>query len=130
MPVSFSQIQVGGSYSRQQLAALWGYSSFHAIARGIVTPKDDNKIILFITEEKQESAEQYEDSLRGGRLCCEGPTDHFGESRMLSTVSSGDEIHLFYRNRHHSDFQYVGRLTLRGHSVTVGKPTKFEFEVI
>ncbi|MGA3130636.1 MAG: hypothetical protein ABSD59_07530 [Terracidiphilus sp.] len=110
MLVSFSQIQVGDSYSRHQLAALWGCSSFHAIARGIVTPKDDNKIIFFITEEKQESAEQYEDSLRGGKLRCEGPTDHFGESRILSAKSSGDQIHLFYRNRHHSDFEYVGKL--------------------
>ena len=31
---------------------MWGYASFHAIARGVVTPKDDNKIVLFVTEEK------------------------------------------------------------------------------
>lgn len=57
MPVSFGQITVSQSYSRNELAKLWGYASMHAIARGVVTPKDDNKIILFVTREKQTSAE-------------------------------------------------------------------------
>jgi hypothetical protein len=73
MPVTFSEIKVGESYSRNTLAVLWGYSSFHAIARGVVTPKADNKILLFVTENKQESAEQYSDQLRGGMLDWEAP---------------------------------------------------------
>lgn len=72
MSVNFSEIRRGESYSRQVLAELWGYSSFHAISRGVVTPKDDNKIILFVTEEKRQSAEQYADRLNGNLLQWEG----------------------------------------------------------
>jgi hypothetical protein len=60
MPISFANISKGATYSRQVLAELWGYASFHAIARGVVTPRGDNKIVLFVTEEKQPSAEQYD----------------------------------------------------------------------
>ncbi len=56
----FEKIRKGGSYSRPQLAELWGYASFHAIARGVVTPQGKNKIILFVTEEKQAFQEQYQ----------------------------------------------------------------------
>ena len=111
MPISFAKIAKESTYSRQGLAELWGYASFHAIARGVVTPRDDNKIVLFVTEEKQSSAEQYVDRLTGGKLEWEGPTDHFAEDRMLNAASSGDEIHLFHRERHHMEFTYCGRLT-------------------
>ena len=75
MPISFLEIKKGSSYSRQTLAELWGYTSFHAIARGVVTPRKDNKIVLFVTEEKQSSAEQYADRLSGDILEWEGPTN-------------------------------------------------------
>jgi hypothetical protein len=96
MPVTFASINKGLTYSRHELAALWGYASFHALARGVVTPRDDNKIVLFVTEEKQSSAEQYADRLVGGALEWEGPTDHFAEDRMLKATSTGDQIHLFH----------------------------------
>ena len=51
MPISFAKIAKGSNYSRQALAELWGYTSFHAIARGVVTPRNDNKIVLFVTEQ-------------------------------------------------------------------------------
>jgi hypothetical protein len=106
MPVSFAEIQVGCSYSRHDLVSLWGYAGVPAISRGVVTPRDDNKIILFVTHEKQPDHEQYDDELSGNTLRWEGPTDHFAEDRMLAATESGDEIHLFYRDRHHSDFEY------------------------
>ncbi len=113
MPVSFAQITIGGSYSRPQLAILWGYAGSEALSRGVVTPKDDNKIILFVTGEKQESAEQYEDDLVAGRgLLWEGPRDHFAEDRIIEAGHTGDEVHLFYRDRHHTDFTYYGELSL------------------
>ncbi len=40
MPVSFDRIAVGKTYSRNELANLWGYASMHAIARGVVTPRE------------------------------------------------------------------------------------------
>src|SRR4051812_15194627 len=89
MPVSFAQIKVGESYSRQGLAEKWGYAGIQALACGVVTPKDDNKIILFVTHEKQSDAEQYEDELSEGNLHWEGPTDHFAEDRILTTATSG-----------------------------------------
>lgn len=130
MPVSFAQIAVGGSYSRQELAELWGYASIHALARGVVTPKDDNKIILFVTREKQSGAEQYENELSEGALRWEGPTDHFAEERRLGPATSGDEIHLFFRERHHSDFGYYGRLEVARCDRYTDRPSRFVFRVL
>ena len=129
MPISFAKITKGATYSRQALAELWGYASFHAIARGVVTPREDNKIVLFVTEEKQPSAEQYADRLSANKLHWEGPTDHFAEDRMLKALSTGDEIHLFYRERHHSQFTYYGRLELIGQDLRTDKPSQFTFHV-
>lgn len=95
MPISFERISVGASYSRETLARLWGYSSFHALARGVVTPQGDNLIILFVTEEQQTSSEQYVDRLIGNVLYWEGPNDHFAETRMVNSAQTGDQIHLF-----------------------------------
>ncbi len=81
-------------------------------ARGVVTPRDDNKIILFVTHEKPTHFEQYEDQLTGDTPHWEGPTDHFAEDRMLAAGQSGDEMHLFYRDRHGGDFRYQGQLQL------------------
>jgi hypothetical protein len=130
MPVSFTQITVGHSYSRNELAKLWGYASMHAIARGVVTPKDDNKIILFVTREKQTSAEQYEDELSGNELRWEGPNDHFAEDRMIAASEAGDEIHLFYRERHHTDFVYRGQLEVINHERHTNRPSRFVFGVL
>ena len=129
MPITFAKVTKGATYSRQELAELWGYASFHAIARGVVTPRDDNKIVLFVTEEKQSSAEQYADRLSGGKLEWEGPTDHFAEDRMLNAASTGDEMHLFHRERHHTDFTYCGRLVVLSHVRRTDHPSHFTFKV-
>lgn len=129
MRVSFDQVVVGGTYSRKELAELWGYASMHAIARGVVTPKDDNKIILFVTHEKQAGSEQYEDELSGRELRWEGPTDHFAEDRMLAAAQVGDEIHLFYRERHHTNFVYHGKLDVVRHERHSNRPSRFVFSI-
>jgi putative restriction endonuclease len=130
MPISFDQIALGETYSRKHLAHLWGYASFQAIARGVVTPKDDNKIILFVTGEKQASSTQYQDLIQGNRLLWDGPNDHFAEERMLDTSRSGDEIHLFYRDRHHMDFIYQGRLEVVSCTQNTGHPSQFVFTMV
>jgi hypothetical protein len=130
MAVSFNQIAVGESYSRQELADIWGYTGYQALARGVVTPREDNKIILFVTGEKQSSAEQYEDELAGRVLRWEGPTDNFAEERMLAASRVGEEIHLFYRGRHHSDFTYQGRMEVIECERHAGRPSKFTFRVV
>ena len=130
MPISFAKVTKGATYSRQTLAELWGYASFHAIARGVVTPRDDNKIIIFVTEQKQSSAEQYADRLAGNILEWEGPTDHFAEDRMLNAETNGEEIYLFHRERHHSDFTYCGRLKISTHVFHTDRPSRVQFTVI
>ena len=130
MPVSFAQIGVGSTWSRPQLATLWGYAGSEAISRGVVTPKEDNKIILFVTDQKQETAEQYENELVAGRvLLWEGPTDHFAEDRIINASRSGDEVHLFYRDRHHSDFTYCGQLSLYCCERLTDQPSRFVFRI-
>lgn len=130
MPISFARITRGGTYSRQQLAEIWGYSSFHAIARGVVTPRDDKKVVLFVTEQKQSSAEQYADRLSGNILDWEGPTDHFAEDRLLNAAATGEEIHLFHRERHHSDFTYLGHLVVVKSELRADRPSRFTFKVV
>ncbi len=129
MPASFAKITRGSEYSRIELAELWGYSSYHAIARGVVTPRDDNKIILFVTEEKQNSLEQYADFLEGSTLHWEGPNDHFAEGRMLNAANSGDQIHLFHRTRHHTDFTYMGQVAVAGHTAHTLRPSQFTLKI-
>lgn len=126
MAIDFRKIQIGETYTRPELARIWGYAGYQALARGVVTPKDDNKIILFVTEQKQGFQEQYEDKLNGHNLEWEGPTDHFGEERMMNANRSGDEIHVFHRRRHHSAFTYLGRATVRQIFRNSIRPSKFE----
>lgn len=130
MSISFAKITKSTMYSRRTLAELWGYTSFNAIARGVVTPRDDNKIILFVTEQKQSSAAQYADRLSGNVLEWEGPNDHFAEDRMIKAEANGDEIHLFYRARHHSDFTYCGRLKVLSYTLHADRPSHFKLAVL
>lgn len=129
MAVSFHNITLGTDYSRHELADEWGYQSFHAIARGVVTPQDDNKIVLFVTREKQSSAEQYDDHISDDQLHWEGPTDHFAEDRMIPTSSTEDEIHLFFRERHHTDFTYYGRIEVDTCECHIDRPSRFVFRL-
>ncbi|RZU42789.1 DUF3427 domain-containing protein [Edaphobacter modestus] len=129
MPIEFAQLKPGELYSRQILAELWSYKTFHALARGVVTPAGDNKIVLFVTENKQTSSEQYEDKLHEKTLDWEGPNDHFAEKRMLATSTTGEEIHLFHRERHHSDFVYVGQLKILQTELNIDKPSRFRFQI-
>ena len=127
MPVSFEIIRSGKRYSRHELARIWGYSGYQALARGVVTPRNINKIILFVTKDKQGPQEQYADKLAGNILHWEGPTDHFAEERIIEAEKSGDEVHVFYRGRHHMGFMYLGQAKLLLFSKNVSKPSKFEF---
>lgn len=125
MPVSFSSLHVGEAYSRPALARLWGYAGYQSLARGVVTPRDDNKIILFITKNKPDWLEQYQDDLAGNVLSWEGPSDHFAEARMAAALQNGDEIHVFYRDHHHSDFTYEGEFVVSDTHIFADRPSRF-----
>jgi hypothetical protein len=102
--VTFDGLVVGGTYERPELAAMWGYKDWHAIGRGIVTPAKHNVVILFVTREKQAALTQYQDHFEGDELHMDGETNHAADQRIVTASSAGDQIHLFYRDRHHSPF--------------------------
>jgi putative restriction endonuclease len=49
---------------------------------------------------------------------------------MIAAASSGDEIHLFYRDRHHSDFVYYGRLGVVEITRKSDGPSRFIFRLV
>ena len=127
MPISFSNLVPGEVYDRPELAELWGYEDWHAIGRGIVTPARQKYIILFVTREKQAALTQYQDHFEGDLLYMEGETSHANDDRLVQAKDAGDEIHLFYRDRHHSPFTYVGEVHLDEYEIRVEKPSRFVF---
>jgi len=131
-PQSFSTsgLEVGRLYSREALASMWGYKSFHPLARGVVTPKSSNTIILFVSGGENESANGgYNNALIGDQLFWEGPRDHFAESRIISSKSSADKIILFWRDVHRSDFSYKGEIEVASFELSQAEPSKFVFRV-
>jgi putative restriction endonuclease len=125
--VDFSDITLGHEYDRPTLARMWGYESFNALGRGVVTPKGSGKIILFITKEKQESLTQYEDHIEQDILFWEGEKEHRSDGRI---VEGKDPIHVFYRERHHSSFAYYGLAKVLGYKLFKDQPSKFTFQLI
>lgn len=128
MNVSFDQIAVGNAYDRQELANLWGYAGIEALQRGVVTPREDNKIILFVTENKNPDATQYRDRLIGDTLEWEGPNDHFAEDRMIKASTSNDEVHLFHRMNPDEKFTYYGLLNVLDAQRHTDRPSRFTFQ--
>lgn len=131
MGISFKDVHVGVAYSRHRLAKLWGYRGYQALARGLVTPANDNKLILYITEGKrqQQTPQKYSNHFDGRTLEMEGPDDHFAEDRMLSARIAGEEIHLFHRMMHRDDFTYYGQLRLIASRIHKSRPSVFTLEV-
>jgi len=129
VPVSFEQLSIGQSYDRPYLADIWGYKGFQAISRGVVTPARTNYIILFVTKEKQEALTQYNDYLNGNLLHWEGEEKHSSDSRVINAKSVNDEIHLFYRDIHHTPFVYHGEIFLKEYKGHTTEPSQFIFHV-
>lgn len=127
MPVTFDEIHVGAQYDRPTLAKMWGYKSWAAISRGILTPLGQHAIVLFITEDKQAVLRQYRDSFDGEVLRMEGEEGHKNDERLINASVDGDEVHLFYRRRHHSPFIYHGRFSLEYYQRFSDRPTLFVF---
>lgn len=125
--VDFNGLVIGKEYDRPFLADKWGYQSWSAIGRGVVTPRDQSIIVFFITEEKQESLTQYVDHIDNDVLFWEGEKAHGSDSRI---VEGHDEIHVFFRKRHHSNFAYIGRAHLLKYGLFNDKPSRFSFQLI
>jgi hypothetical protein len=127
--VRIGLLRKGQAYDRKTLAAMWGYASYHALARGVVTPAGHDLILLFVTEMKQRSATRYRDRLVGVTLQWEGPRDHFAEDRILKAAQSGERIFVLYRRRHHQPFVFLGLATLASATIRDRSPSRFEMLV-
>lgn len=125
--VNFEALFIGNKYDRPTLAKLWGYKSFNAISRGVFSPQGMNVLIFFITKEKQEALTQYEDHIDSDILFWEGEKGHGTDMRIIERK---DQIHIFYREKHHSDFIYEGKAILRSYNLFSERPSKFTFELI
>jgi hypothetical protein len=128
--IDFSKVRRGTEYTRGELSDLWGYAGYQAIARGVVTPAQDNKIVLFVTENKSSDRTQYQNRRRGSVLEWEGPTDHFAEDRMAGSPANGDQIHVFYRMHQKDRFEYLGQYRIRHYRPNAARPSHFQLELI
>jgi hypothetical protein len=48
----------------------------------------------------------------------------------MNASVSGEEIHLFHRIRHHSDFTYFGKLVVKQYTILIDSPSKFVFGIL
>jgi len=127
---NFTNIEIGKKYERPWLAKEWGYRSYRAFAKGVFCPRNSKQIILFVTRIKQRSLEQYNDYISGEYLFWEGEKGHGHDERIANSGSTRDVIHLFYREIHHSPFEYRGLVTLVKIVTVPRKPTQFVFRLI
>jgi hypothetical protein len=128
--LNFANIQAGKKYERPWLANEWGYRSYRAFAKGVFCPRNSKQIILFVTRIKQLSLEQYNDYISGEYLFWEGEKGHGHDERIANSSSTGDVIHLFYREIHHSPFEYRGVVTVVKLVTLPHRPTQFVFRLI
>jgi putative restriction endonuclease len=127
--LDFSRIQIGRKYDRPWLANEWGYQSYRAFAKGVFCPRGANQIILFVTRIKQETLEQYNDYISGEYLFWEGEKGHGHDERIANCATTGDTLHLFYREIHHSPFEYRGPVTVVKSVTIPNRPTQFVFRL-
>lgn len=130
MAFSLTPLELGKLYTRPDLADLWGYESFHALSRGVFTPRATGVIVLFVTREKQESLTQYRDFLSGDWLYWEGEKGHRNDDRIARAHENGEQIHLFYRDVHHTPFRYHGQLLIREFVRRTDEPSRFQFSLV
>lgn len=125
--VTFDRLALGEQYDRPELAAMWGYRDWHALGRGVITPANQDIVMLFVTKEKQEALTQYQDHFEGDHLHWEGETNHGNDTRIVDAEAAGKEVHLFYRDRHHSPFTYYGQVHLLSYELKTAEPSRFVF---
>ena len=127
MPIKFDELQIGHQYDRPFLAKLWGYRGIQGLSKGVVTPNRSKIIILFVTRIKQNSLQQYNDYIDNNLLFWEGEDKHSSDQRIIESKKLGDEIHLFFRDIHHTSFVYFGIIHLIEFQKNNTKPSEFIF---
>lgn len=81
-------LEVGRGYDRKVLARLWGLASFHAIGRGVFTPKGFNQIFLFVTRERLGWMTPYNNFLDDDLLFWDGEKGHVNDRRIVNASHS------------------------------------------
>jgi hypothetical protein len=127
--IDVDALQLGQRYSRRELAALWRYRSWQAIARGVVTPRGQPLIVLFVTRMKQRSLPQYDDHIEGDLLFWEGEDEHRTDERIANAAAHGDSIYVFFREIHHAHFEFKGVASLLRWIRRGDKPSEFVFQL-
>ena len=122
-------LEHGKAYTRPELTRMWRLGGHQGISRGVYTPAGKNVIFLFVTRHKQNCLTQYKDYLEGDLLFWEGESAHGTDERIAAASSKGEDIHLFYRDRHHSPFIYHGKVILAHFLKHDDKPSEFVFKV-
>lgn len=128
--VSFDDLKIGEFYGRVQLTQLWGYKGYQALSRGVITPTNTNIIVLFVTKDKQASLTQYNDYISDGFLYWDGEEKGANNQRIINSSFTNDEIHLFYRYKHHTDFNYLGIVELVSYIENKNSPFQFIFQIL
>ena len=126
--VAMDRFELWQAYERGEIAARLGYGEA-ATWRGVFTPKGAKTIILFVTREKQTSQTQYRDGIYGPLLFWEGEAKHGNDRRVANATVNRDEIHLFFRTRHHQPFIYFGQVHVRLFDLREATPSHFVFDV-
>jgi putative restriction endonuclease len=127
--LDFSEIAIGWKYDRPWLAREWGFAGHEAISKGVFCPAGGGQIILFVTWIKQKSLEQYNDFISGEYLFWEGETGHGNDQRIVDAKARGEAIHLFFREIHHSPFEYKGLVELVNSTLLADRPSQFVFRL-
>jgi putative restriction endonuclease len=130
MPFDPNVLELGRLYTRPYLAKLWGYRGYQAIARGVITPRGGRHIILFVTRQKQETFTQFQDFISGDYLHWEGESAHGSDDRVARAHEKGEEIHLFYRDIHHTPFRFYGPLQIVRFTRRTTAPSEFVFRLV
>jgi putative restriction endonuclease len=127
--LDYSGIQIGKRYARPWLAAKWGFASYRAFAKGVFCPRGGGQINLFVTRVKQRTLQQYNDYITGEYLFWEGEKKHGHDQRIKEAGARQEEIRLFYREIHHSPFEYKGLVELIDFKPFTDHPSKFVFRL-
>lgn len=62
-------------------------------------------------------------------LFWEGEEKHSSDKRVVEATKNGDEIHLFYREVHHTSFVYFGKISLTDYQLREKAPSEFVFKI-
>jgi hypothetical protein len=122
-------LELGGSYSRDELAEKWGYAGREALTRGVFCPAGDDKILLFVTQEKRQDLTQYKDHISEDMLFWEGENRHGSDDRVARAAGRGEHIFLFYRRGERSPFTFLGEIRSVWHQIHRDRPSQFVFRL-